>query len=60
MRSRKEKVVRTVIQVVDEAGEVITSFDLIDGEAVGITREGYRVLINGTPLKKAQSQNLLI
>ena len=58
MRSRKEKVVRTVIQVVDEAGEVITSFDLIDGEAVGITREGYRVLINGTPLKnESPSEN---
>lgn len=42
---------RTVIQVVDETGEVVTSFDLIDGEAVGITREGYRVLINGKPLK---------
>lgn len=53
-----EKAMKTVIQVVDETGEVVTSFDLIDGEAVGITREGYRVFINGTPLKnESTSEN---
>lgn len=45
-----EKAMKTVIQVVDETGEVVTSFDLIDGEAVGITREGYKILIDGFPL----------
>lgn len=43
---------KKVIQVVDEQGEVITSFDLSEnGKAVGITREGYQVFIDGVPLK---------
>ena len=43
---------KKVIQVVDEQGEVITSFDLSEnGKAVGITREGYQVFIDGAPLK---------
>ena len=43
---------KKVIQVVDEKGEVITSFDFLEnGKAVGITREGYQVFIDGSPLK---------
>lgn len=43
---------KKVIQVVDEKGEVITSFDLLEnGKAAGITREGYQVFIDGVPLK---------
>ena len=43
---------KKVIQVVDEQGEVITSFELSEnGKAVGITREGYQVFIDGVPLK---------
>ena len=39
------------VQVANMDDDVIASIDITDGKAIGIVQDGYKVFVNGKPLK---------